>query len=214
MSLTLLKTCRSWIVGCVVVLILNLRRAVLILAGMSRGRVAFACGLAAVCIGAALSGCSWKGGDEGSGFAPLKSLMVWKIEPVRIRIYPSTRFVQDGHQHVLEARVELIDEMGDPLKSVGQFRLELFARGKANSPGLGQRLYVWDVSALTLAEQRLYYDSITRAYLFRLKIDDENTAKRDTLLHISYQSLDGKRLETQSSLPIDFRTTEAASPQR
>ncbi len=158
---------------------------------------------------AILAGCIWKGGERVGDLSNLDISSVWKIEPVRIRVYPSTRFIATDEQSILEARVELIDEMGDPIKATGLLRLELFARHMAGDPGIGRRLYVWDASILTLEEQRSYYDSITRTYLLRLKLDDEATARRDTILDVTFTSTEGQRLETQSALPIDFRAIES-----
>lgn len=150
------------------------------------------------------SGCAWKGG----GGAPQRGLRTgasWHPTPVSMRVYPSTRFVQEKKGSALEARVELTDEMGDPVKAVGAFRLELFAIERAGEPGIGRRLYSWDASTLTLDEQHSYYDSITRAYLFRLKLEEATTPDHDTLLQVMFTAADGRRLEAQATLPIDFK---------
>ncbi len=151
-----------------------------------------------VCL--AVSGCVWKGGVRHATDRVLPQ--AWAYEPRRMRVYPSTRFVQDDQRPILEARIELTDEMGDSIKGVGRFRLELFARGIAGNPGVGQRLYSWDVSTTTLADQYRYYDPITRAYLFRLKLDEAITAQTQTVVQVMFISPQGKRLETQAVLPI------------
>jgi hypothetical protein len=102
-----------------------------------------------------------------------------------MRVYPSSRFVQEGALTVLEARIELLDEMGDTIKGSGRFHFELAeaatptagSLGSSGSPGgggasvAGQRLYAWDVPLTTLEEQRQYWDPITRTYQFRLKMN-------------------------------------------
>lgn len=165
------------------------------------------CGVAARMAGLSvlICGCVWKGGykgavDQGSPVG------VWRVAPHHVRVYPSTRFTQEASDTILEARIELRDEMGDPVKGVGRFRLELFARARSGGAGMGQRLYSWDVSVMTLDDQRRFYDPITRAYLFRLKLDDAHTARRRTHLQVTFTSSEGQRFEAQTSLPVDLQT--------
>ena len=154
-----------------------------------------------------ISGCVWKGGHQSDhldrrGFAQ----EVWHSRPQHMRVYPSTRFVLDGSESVLEARIELTDEMGDPVKGTGRFRLELFTHSQAGHTGMGRRLYSWDVSVLTLADQRLHYDAITRAYLFRLRLDETQTAASHTVLQVTLMASEGWRLESQATLPMRWHT--------
>ena len=149
-------------------------------------------------------GCVWKGGEQRSDFKQHVGNQIWQVGPVRMRVYPSTRFVEDQDFSMLEARVELLDEMDDSVKGVGEFRIEIFDRPRGGNPGVGQRRYSWDVSALTLADQRRHYDMITRSYLFRLKLEDQATAHRETVLQVTFISPEGKRLKTRSDLPIDL----------
>ncbi len=155
------------------------------------------------------TGCAWKGGRERQAESPAGSngVSVWRLVPWSMRVYPSTRFtVQDTGWAILEARIELTDEMGDSVKGIGRFRLELFSRGPAGSADTGQRLYSWNVATTSLADQRRYYDPITRAYLFRLKLDETDTFKRDSLLKVLFTASDGSRLEAQAPLPINAKT--------
>jgi len=152
----------------------------------------------------ASAGCAWKGGEQGGDFKQHTGGHVWEMGPVRMRVYPSTRFVEGKGDSMLEARIELFDEMDDSVKGVGKFRIELFDRPRGGNPGVGRRRYSWDVSALTLADQRRYYDTITRSYLFRLKLEDQATARRETVLRVTFILPEGKRLETRCDLPIDL----------
>lgn len=152
----------------------------------------------------AMIGCTWKGGRQPRDLNPRIAGHVWTVKPVRMRIYPSTRFVQSGDDSILEARVELFDEMDDSVKGVGRFRIELFDRPRGGNPGVGQRRYSWDISVLTLDDQRRYYDTITRSYLFRLKLEDQTTARQETVLQATFISPDGQRLEARSDLPFDL----------
>lgn len=124
----------------------------------------------------------------------------WVAQPVRSRVYPSTRFVREEDAAVLEARIELLDEMGDPIKGVGHWHFELFAGDHRRDGMVSQRLYAWDVPMMLLDEQRLYYDRITRAYLFRLKIDSLAPTRRTTTFYATLVTPDGTRLEAQQLL--------------
>ena len=147
------------------------------------------------------AGCAFKGGCRGGGVQPGPA---WQPEPVALRIYPSTRFVQQSGQAALEARIELFDQMGDSIKAAGRIRFELFATA-APGPGMrGLRLYTWNVEMLTLEDQQQYFDPITRGYLFRLKLDNLSITRRATLLHITFTQVGGLRLETQALVKTDW----------
>ncbi len=129
---------------------------------------------------------------------------VWHPEPVSIRIYPSTRFVEEDGLPILEARIELFDAMGDSIKSSGAMRCELFALGEGERPAVGRRLYRWDIEMKSLDEQRRYFDPIIRGYVFRLKMDDLELVRRPTLLRIVFQPADGPRLKTEGRVRTDW----------
>jgi hypothetical protein len=129
---------------------------------------------------------------------------VWHPEPVSLRIYPSTRFVEEDGVPILEARLELFDAMGDSIKSSGTVRCELFALGDGDRPTVGRRLYRWDIEMKTLDEQRRYFDPIIRGYVFRLKMDDIELVRRPTLLRVVFQPPDGPRLKTEGRVRTDW----------
>ena len=154
-----------------------------------------------------LGGCVWKGDRGGSeGISPPYPKGTWRLQPVSMRVYPSTKFIKDGDGSVLEARIELLDSMGDSVKGVGRFRIELLSRGQAGEIGIGKRLYSWDAPVMTLDEQVRYYDPITRTYYFRLELNEDRSATRDTSLHVMFVTVDGKRLITEAALPVDLHT--------
>lgn len=129
---------------------------------------------------------------------------MWMPRPVSIRIYPSTRFVQEDGRPVLEARIELFDVMGDSVKSSGTLRCELFALGEGDRPTVGERLYRWDIELRTVEAQRRYFDPIIRGYVFRLKMDDMDLVRRPTLLRVTFQPPDGPRLRTEDRVRTDW----------
>lgn len=146
-----------------------------------------------------LAGCAFKGG-AGSAEAG-RTAGVWEPTALAVRVHQSTRFVAASNERAtLHARVELVDAMGDSLKAAGQFRLELFASDEMGRT-VGRRLYQWQIDISTLEAQREHYDSVTRAYLFRLRLDDPRPPSQPTLLRATFMPADrGERLEGQAVL--------------
>ncbi len=144
----------------------------------------------------ALTGC-FKGIDAASD-SPLGP--AWQPQPMQVRVLPSTRFVREADVPLLEARIELIDAMGDAVKASGTLRAELFTHASPSDDQGGARLYQWDLTLHTLADQQQFFDTISRGYLLRLKIDDPTVANRPTLLKIAFDPAHGDRLTTTASL--------------
>lgn len=159
-----------------------------------------------LCLGL-LAGCATEpvagpGSEAGQATGPARSdseQEVWSARPVSVRIYPSTRFVLERDRPILEARIELFDQMGDPMKQSGQVRCELYAVSD-ESTGPGTLVHRWDVVMSTLEDQRLYYDPITRGYVYRLVIDEVGIARRPTRLQVVFETPDGRRLSTAAMI--------------
>lgn len=145
-----------------------------------------------------LAGCTSKGEGVGSQVWRGAGAATWRPMPVAMRVYPATRYATEGDRPVLDARIELFDQMNDSIKGVGRFRFELFAGDDRTAAQLARRLYRWDVDLLSLAQQRQYYDPVTRSYQFRLRIDDLSIARKATLLEVTFLPLEGQRLETKA----------------
>ncbi len=160
---------------------------------------------------AVTSACSFKGGAPDVLSIPMVGQAHWKIEPIDMRVYPSTRFVRGPEQGVLEVRIELFDEMGDSVKAVGRIHIELYATRRRDRPSLDRRLYAWEASLLTLEKQLRYYDPITRTYMFPLSLDSLSVARDATMLRVTFVLPDGRRLEAQRSLP-DIHTPPPPPP--
>ncbi len=140
-------------------------------------------------LAAALGGCRVPAAPSaGDGPEP----RAWHPRPVSLRVYPSTRIVMQDDEPLLEARLELTDEMGDPLKAPGDFRLELY------SPDGSRQLYTWRVQALSLQQQRAFYDPITRAYLMRLKLDADALTEGSPRLRVAFITAEGERLQSEA----------------
>ncbi len=126
----------------------------------------------------------------------------WQPAPAAISIFPSTRFVIENHQPLLEARLELRDQMGDPIKASGALRFELLAA--PDNPASARRVYTWRVGLFTADQHREHYDPIIAGYRFQLRLDDKRLLDRRTLLRVTFDPLDADRLTTQSIIKIDW----------
>jgi hypothetical protein len=137
--------------------------------------------------------------SDGRGDAGDSSVNdVWLPAPVAVRVYPSTRFVREGERVFLEARIELLDAMGDPAKWPGQARLELLAATSTRPIRTGGRLYGWSVDLRTRRQQARHYDPVTRTYHFRLVIDDPAVTERPTVLRAEYSPPDTARVSDEA----------------
>ena len=168
-------------------------------------------------------GCSFKGRQSSGERAYARSQHpgrsgvlttsgYWRPEAVRIRVYPSTRFVNHNGLTILQARVELFDEMGDSVKSAGRFFFELFETGMEGAAQ--KRLYSWEIPVLTLKQQRMYYEPIVRGYHFSLQLHDEQSPKQNVVLRVLITTPQGKRLETSSLLNVDLHGARTNAPMR
>ena len=147
-----------------------------------------------------LAGCAFKG-DLANEAASRNEGSSWRASPVTIRVYPSSKFARVEEQLIIEARVELIDEMGDPTKSSGIVLFQLKTAGKASGRSEPKQLYKWDIRLMTLEDHQAAYDPITQAYLFRLKCDQKNAPTVPTTLHVTFIRPQGQRLDAQAILP-------------
>lgn len=147
-------------------------------------------------------GCQSKGDPLRRVVRPVEGVPnePWVLTPVSMRVYPSTRFVKENNQALLEARVETLDEMGDSIKAVGRFRLELFDPARKREVNIGQQLYSWDVPMWTLDQQRQCYDPVTRAYRFRLILDTPTPPADPLILRVTFTDQRNRRLEAQASI--------------
>ena len=125
----------------------------------------------------------------------------WRPTAVRMRVFPSTRFVSDSGRPVLEARVEMIDEMGDSVKTSGSWRVELFSGGDARPIREPRKLlYSWQIQATTLAQQQRHYDPVTRAYLFRLQMDQPTDPQQAVTVSVTFTQPGGVTLQAVGTI--------------
>jgi hypothetical protein len=135
---------------------------------------------------------------------PTSTDRYWRSVPISIRVYPSTRFIKESGRAILEARFELYDDMGDPVKYAGAFRIELLSVDEALGNTPRRLLYTWNADVMTLDQQREHYDPIIRGYLFRLGVDDLRIARQTTLLKVTFTPVDRPRLKGEAVISSDW----------
>ena len=143
-----------------------------------------------------LGGCTT--GPPAAGTGTL-SADAWRPAPVAVRVYPSTRFVKEAGTPLLEARIELFDQMDDSIKASGEVECALFAAGPRGT-AVGDELYAWHVTMSTLADQQEFFDLITRGYVYQLKLDDFELASTPCVLRIRFTTLSGDVLEAEAEV--------------
>lgn len=158
--------------------------------------------ITAMALAAFLSACDgarFKGGSvmDGVGAA------MWPFVPEAMRVHPFTTIGADssGESMLLEVRMELLDQVGDPTKGVGDFRFELYkvAAGAARE-GEDVRLFQWDAPMTSLEQNRRHYDPITRTYIFKLQLDQPVAPHQRLHLVVQYTDQRGHRLTAEAPM--------------
>jgi len=91
--------------------------------------------------------------------------------PKEIRIHPFTgtrTFDRSGGVKGVDVRIEAIDAFGDATKAFGNFRFALY-RYRSTGDHKGRRIATWVESLLEPEKNLLHWDSIARAYKFKLQ---------------------------------------------
>lgn len=102
---------------------------------------------------------------------------------------------------MLEARIEMIDDMGDSVKTSGLWRVELLAGGETRSSRDPRKLlYSWQIQASTLAQQQRHYDPVTRAYLFRLQMDQPTDPQQAVTVSVTFTPPIGTTLQASGTI--------------
>lgn len=115
-----------------------------------------------------------------------------------MRLYPTTRFTLPTTPCELDLRVELLDELGDPIKATGDWRIELHPHASA-APGIsaGLPLASWDIPMRTREQNHQLYDRITRSYQLRLKINHVAPDQQPMWLTVTLMPTQGSRWQVQ-----------------
>ncbi len=115
-------------------------------------------------------GCRFLGGDAGGKKA---DCCPRGFSVAGIKLESAFTRVTDGR---VEAFVTLLDEFGEPLKSLGQFRFEFFQYKKSAAELRGVRYEgdgLQNVDLSELAENQGHYDCVTRSYMVDLKLPEQ-----------------------------------------
>lgn len=92
--------------------------------------------------------------------------------PKAIRIHPFTgtrTFDEAGGVKGIDVRVEALDAYGDATKAFGKFHFALYQH-QSNSPSpRGPQVATWEEDLLSPEKNLVHWDSITRAYAFKLQ---------------------------------------------
>lgn len=138
----------------------------------------------------------------------------WFPRAVDLRVHPATRYVEDHGELLLEARVELLDQQGEPIKDVGSFYCELAAVDENGQLVMveGQpRMLKFSLEVMTAAQHAEYWDPVARAYIVPMQIDE---ADRDftgglTRLWVTFRpawpGADQIPASTADRKPVDIR---------
>lgn len=122
---------------------------------------------------------------------------------MRVHPFTSLEINESEGGMILEVRMELLDQLGDPTKGVGDFRFELYASpSTASREGQEKRLFFWEAPMTTLEQNRQHYDPITRTYAFNLRMPDAPPANEKLKLVVQFTDARGHRLVVQSPLSV------------
>ena len=133
--------------------------------------------------------------------------------PTELRIHPFTAvkdWTGDGQPDGLEALVELQDRFRDPTKATGTLLFELFTYRRDYPDVRGDRLAAWRGSVMTLEEQRMHWNRISRTYSFQLAYP-EIRENRSYVLVVWFDHA-GKRLTSQVVMEAQEASDVAGLP--
>jgi len=135
----------------------------------------------------------------------------WPFWPAQMHIHPLTRISTDRSTGatVLEARIEFLDQYGTTTRGFGQIRLELSDQAGAVPSAFTD---VWSIDLRLLERNRTHFDDVTRTYLFKLKLDQQQIPARPELRAYFYGS-DGATLKDRRTVrPYVIEPVEETEP--
>jgi len=149
------------------------------------------------------NGLPFRGNSATGGGASGTPMGDWPFTPFAMRIHPFTSLTTDeaSGEQVLDARIELLDPVGDVTKGVGDLRFELYSQPPtASREGERQRLQQWHATIAEISDNRRHYDAITRTYSFRLKVTAKLPRKVHLTLKAQFTDPTGRRLHAEAPL--------------
>jgi len=117
--------------------------------------------------------------------------------PKKIRIHPFTgtrTFGEKGNITGLDVRIEALDPYGDTTKAFGDFRFELHSFMPNSTERKASKLVTWEVPLTDPKDNFVHWNSINRAYEFKLQWAAGITAGQRYVLVAVFTSPYTKRL--------------------
>lgn len=117
--------------------------------------------------------------------------------PKKIRIHPFTgtrTFEEAGNITGLDVRIEALDPYGDTTKAFGDFRFELYSFMPNSTERKAGKLVTWEVPLTDPKDNFNHWNSINRAYEFKLQWAAGITAGQRYVLVAVFTSPYTKRL--------------------
>ena len=99
----------------------------------------------------------------------------WPFAPAQILVHPLTRYwATASHGKEVEARIELLDSDGFATRGIGRLELTL-------SSANGRSIETWVLQLNNLDTNRAHFDTVTRTYLVRLSLPNQDVPERAEL---------------------------------
>lgn len=131
--------------------------------------------------------------------------------PTELRIHPFTSVKDwnaDNKPDGVEVLLELQDRFRDPTKASGAALFELYDYRRNHPDPRGERLAAWRGSLLTLEEQRMHWNRVTRTYGFQLAYPQIRLDK-SYVLQVWFDQ-GGRRLMSQ--VVLDAQEAKSVTP--
>lgn len=113
-----------------------------------------------------------------------------QLLPREIRLHPFTgtrTFAPAGGLSGVEARVEVINHLGEPTNAFGNFLFMLYAYRQHEADPRGGRLDTWQIELTGTKQNLLYWDSLSRTYKFPLVLREPLPVGRQAVLEVYFQ---------------------------
>lgn len=116
--------------------------------------------------------------------------------PKGIRIHPftATRSFDERGSAGIDVRIEMLDHFGDSAKAFGDFRFELYKYTSGGAKTRANRINIWQVKLMNPKTNLVHWDSITRAYEFKLQLEKSIPAGQRLVLVAVFSSPFTERL--------------------
>jgi hypothetical protein len=148
---------------------------------------------------AAAIGCRQLEGEAQGPKGPVPYPIILTL-PKEIAIHPFTGirvFDEAGGIKGVDVRIQAFDASGDSTKAFGDFRFELYAFRANSLDPRGARLATWEVPVADPKTNALHWDSITRAYKFKLQWEQPIPVGQQYVLAAVFSSAFTERLMAQ-----------------